>query len=344
MNEIVYSAKLFMTSANKYFSHIYIERRAFGYTITNDVLLRFPGAIKIPIRHYKDVFNRPRQDFQFQKISRKLILAVKEPPYLLEGSERCYSDPGKPLYYATPAINCLYDCDYCFLQGMYPSANIVMFVNTESFLQNAEHAAAEKPINLSISYETDLAALNPIISLCGKWIAWASTQKNICLEIRTKSGSARWFSDNTSNPQTILAWSLLPQNLIERYETKSPSLTQRLEAVKIAAGQNWRVRLCLDPVICCYDWERLYRKLVEKIFQAVPSEKIEDVHIGVFRINADYLKIMRKQRQDTDILFQPYEQSGKTVSYSIQKRGSIIQYISELLAAYIPTEKIFHAG
>lgn len=333
-----------MISTNKYFSHIYIERNALDYNITNDILLRFPGAIKIPIRHYKDIFNRPRQDFQFQKISRKLILAVKEPPYLLEGSERCYSDPGRPLYYATPVINCLYDCDYCFLQGMYPSANIVVFVNTESFLHNAEKTASEKPISLSISYETDLAALDPIIPLSGKWIEWASTQKTICLEIRTKSGSVRWFSEHTSNSQTILAWSLLPQELIERYETKSPSLTQRLAAVKYAAEQNWRVRLCLDPVICCNDWERLYRKLIEKIFQAVPSEKIEDVHIGMFRMNADYFKIMRKQRKDTDILFQPYEQTGKTVSYPGHKSGSIIRYISELLAVYIPMEKIYHTG
>ena len=30
-------------------------------------------------------------------------------------------------------FNCIYDCDYCYLQGMYPSANIVVFVNHEDF-------------------------------------------------------------------------------------------------------------------------------------------------------------------------------------------------------------------
>ena len=31
--------------------------------------------------------------------------------------------------------NCIYDCRYCFLQGMYSSSNYVLFVNYENFLE-----------------------------------------------------------------------------------------------------------------------------------------------------------------------------------------------------------------
>ena len=30
--------------------------------------------------------------------------------------------------------NCIYDCKYCFLQGLYSSANYLVFVNYEDFL------------------------------------------------------------------------------------------------------------------------------------------------------------------------------------------------------------------
>lgn len=35
-------------------------------------------------------------------------------------------------------FNCIYDCRYCFLQGMYSSANYVIFVNFEDFDKEIE--------------------------------------------------------------------------------------------------------------------------------------------------------------------------------------------------------------
>ena len=36
-------------------------------------------------------------------------------------------------FYFSHMYNCLYDCEYCFLQGMYSSADYVLFVNYEDF-------------------------------------------------------------------------------------------------------------------------------------------------------------------------------------------------------------------
>ena len=35
-------------------------------------------------------------------------------------------------------LNCLYDCRYCFLQGMYRSANYVLYVNYEDFTKDID--------------------------------------------------------------------------------------------------------------------------------------------------------------------------------------------------------------
>ena len=44
------------------FAHIYVEERALGYPLTERILAKLPDAHVIKIRHYKDVFDRKRQD------------------------------------------------------------------------------------------------------------------------------------------------------------------------------------------------------------------------------------------------------------------------------------------
>mgnify|MGYP006970641936 FL=1 len=33
-------------------------------------------------------------------------------------------------------MNCIYDCSYCYLKGMYPSGHMVLFVNIEDTWKN----------------------------------------------------------------------------------------------------------------------------------------------------------------------------------------------------------------
>ena len=107
---------------------------AFDFELTDLTLSKFPRATVIKIGHYKDVFNRPGQDFQIQKSSMKLILAIKTEPFLYPASDMVQEFDTPNVYYNTPILNCLYNCDYCYLQGMYPSGNVVVFVNENDFM------------------------------------------------------------------------------------------------------------------------------------------------------------------------------------------------------------------
>ena len=113
------------------FSHIYVESGAFNFELTNQCISKYSNATIIEISDYKSFFNRPNQDFQTQKISTKLILALKKQPFIYKGTDILQDGGYKNFYYNTPILNCLYNCSYCFLQGMYPSANIVVFVNED---------------------------------------------------------------------------------------------------------------------------------------------------------------------------------------------------------------------
>ena len=118
-----------MNSLKPNFSHIYLEKGAEEYSLTKLALDKFSKSKIIIIDHYKDFFNRSNQDFQVQKLSMNLILAKKSSPFLYPASEMVQEFGTPNVFYNTPILNCLYNCDYCFLQGMYNSGNMVLFVN-----------------------------------------------------------------------------------------------------------------------------------------------------------------------------------------------------------------------
>ena len=152
------------------FSHIYVEKDALNYPLTESVLSKYGSSKMIEINNYKEIFNRSNQNFQLQKFSMKLILAIKKAPYLYPVSSIVQEFDSPNVFYTTPVINCLYNCDYCFLQGMYPSGNMVLFVNENDFFDGTvleiQKRKYKKPLYLSISYYTDLLAMENIIPIC----------------------------------------------------------------------------------------------------------------------------------------------------------------------------------
>ena len=89
-----------------------------------------PIAFSIFLPELNEVFRYLKGNFNLViEKSKKLIIAVKKYPYLYQGTDILQDTKHRNVFYTTPLVNCVYHCDYCFLQGMYPSANIIVFVN-----------------------------------------------------------------------------------------------------------------------------------------------------------------------------------------------------------------------
>lgn len=334
-----------MSSWLNNFSHIYLEREAEAYPLAQKVLKRFSRATVVAVEDYKDIFGRPRQNFQLQKKSSQLILAVKKDALIYAGSSNV-QDFGYPnFYYNALALNCVFNCSYCYLQGMYPSANRVLFVNQEDYFAEVQRAIAKRPdkgspLYLAISYDTDLLAFEKIIPYCREWIDFSRRESNLLIEIRTKSAHFSAIADLDAHPRAVLAWTLSPDAIVERYEKGTPSLQQRLEAVKRALGRGWPLRLCFDPVLPIPGWRAIYSECIKSVFAQIPAERVRDVSLGVFRMNSDYFRRIKKARQDLDILHFPYERRGNNVSLAPSERKSLMEFMLDLLKSYLPEHKI----
>ena len=122
---------------------IYFEEKVAEHPRTISFFKRFPQADRIPCSHYKEIFNPSGQNFRLQKKKPALILA-KNTGKLIHSVPATYGIGGDNNYYFSHMLNCLYDCRYCFLQGMYPSAHYLLFINYEDFFEEIKKVSAEK--------------------------------------------------------------------------------------------------------------------------------------------------------------------------------------------------------
>ncbi|PJZ38066.1 DNA photolyase [Leptospira levettii] len=312
----------------KSFSHIYIEETVADHFRTKEILSKFPNAIQIPIRHYKDSFNRNSQNFRIQKQSPKLVLAEKKEHFLYPGSDFSPNFSHKYFYYNTLALNCIYDCEYCYLQGMFPSANLVLFVNWEDFFtETKKFLDNHGSLYLALSYDTDLLALESFFPATKSWIQFASTEPNLTLEIRTKSTNFQSIAHLTPNPNIILAWTISPQIVIDTIEHGTPSLQARIKTIQKTIEAGWKVRVCIDPVLRIPDWKIHYQSLAELLGKELNPKGITELSVGGFRMNLDFLKQITDKRKDSSILFHPFEKKDKIVSYSKEETEEILHVI-----------------
>lgn len=326
---------------NPHFSHIYVEKESFHFPVTQKIINRFPKSELITIDHYKDIFCRSRQNYLLQKQSPALILAVKHGTLIYPGSPVCENFGNEHFYYTSSVMNCLYDCEYCYLQGMYSSANVVVFVNLDDIFSETDLLLKKYPVYLCISYDTDLLALENILGYVTKWYEFAKARPELKIELRTKSANFRSLSSLAPIPNMILAWTLSPAFLSKTYEHNTPGTSERLANIKDALKYGWKVRLCFDPLLREENWKELYCDLIEKTFSSLSAENLFDISIGGFRVSKEYLKKMRKQRPFSAVLQYPFDLNNGFYQYPEKHLTEMILFLKKEIQKWIPEEKIY---
>lgn len=323
-----------------HFSRIYIEPRVGEFPLGRSLLEKFSRADIVEIGHYKDVFNRPRQDWSLQRASRSLILAVRDDKFIYDGSPYASPFGHERFFYNTLVLNCLYDCDYCYLQGMFPSSHVVVFVNQQDFKDCVTEKAQDGPLYLCISYDTDLLAFEGLFGLCSEWYRYVEMNPNVTVELRTKSANKQLMRKLPPLPNFVLAWTLSPDSVISQYEKDTPPLKARLDAVKMALEKGWKVRICIDPILYVEDWEDVYQELVDQIARSVDMSLVFQFSLGVFRMNNGYLKKIRRRGRTSSVLYDDFVVEKGASSYSAEVGQRLVAVVKESLAPLVDSDRI----
>ena len=333
----------------EHFQHIYVEEAILQSPDVERVLRKFPKAKVIPIKHYKDVFNRKKQGRLAQSRSRKLILAKKEGQRLYDGAVVCQDFSESHFCYTSLLMNCPFHCAYCYLQSMYPSSNLVMFLNLEDYFSDCKKWIAEKgSLYLCISYDTDLLAMEGVYPYVEEFARFLNQENALRIEVRTKAGGEGLWRKMQRLPlslegrkRMIFAFTLSPEEIIEEAEEGSARLSSRIFAIQKALEEGYLVRLCFDPMIYHPRWKELYGDLLQEVFEKIPMEQIHDCSVGSFRISESYLKAMGKALPNSPHTQFPYENTGGYYHYPKEQMEEMEGFLYSRLQEKLPKEKIF---
>ena len=321
---------------------IYIEERVSEHPRTLAILKRYPKARVISIDRYNEVFNNASQNFRKQKQNPALILAQKDGERVLPTPDQ-YHIGGQHNYYFSHMLNCIYDCRYCFLQGMYRSANYVVFVNYEDFFADIKTKSEQhkKPSWYFSGYDCDSLALEPITQFVEHCLDAFSEIPQAWLELRTKSTQIRPLLNRPAINNCVVAFSLSPEEIVQAEEHKTASLQKRIKALQQLQAHGWKIGLRFDPLIQASEFETIYGRMFEQVLSAINIEAVHSVSLGPFRLPRDFHKKMIKLYPDSKLLSAQLEYNGTHVSYPESTETAMIDWCETTLLNRITPEQYF---
>jgi len=322
---------------------IYIEEAILQHPRVLDIVARFPQARKVTCGRYGEVFNPKAQNFRLQKQKPAMILAEKYKHFVLP-APLGYGIGATKNYYFSHMLNCLYDCRYCFLQGMYQSANYVLFVNYEDFQQDIQQLCIEslnESLHFFSGYDCDSLALEPVTGFAEHFLPFFTTLPNAWLELRTKSTQVRSLLNREPLPRCVVAFSLSPDQIADKVEAKAPSVARRLDALCKVQEQGWQIGLRFDPLIFQSGYQQQYSELFEQVFSRIDLIQLHSVSLGVFRLPENFFKKVHKLYPEEKLFAGPLVSQQGMVSYKQELEQEMMHYCTEQLLTYIPADKFF---
>tara|TARA_B100000886_G_scaffold291234_1_gene216731 strand:- start:634 stop:1611 length:978 start_codon:yes stop_codon:yes gene_type:complete len=321
------------------FDTVYIEESCKNTAMTKQILSRLTFNDIVLCDNYKEVFNPSNQNFRIQKMNPSLIIAKKKGNFILKTPKR-FTIGYKNNYYFSHMLNCIYDCKYCYLQGMYSSANMVLFTNFEDFKLEIEKTIKNTPGTICFfsGYECDSLALDKITNFSDHFINFFKPYSSAYLELRTKSINFKPLLKNDVNPNIILALGLNPEEVVKNFEFKTSSLNQRIKSIQLLQKKGWKIGLRFDPLLEVHKFRKVYSDFFKFVFSSIDVDKVHSITLGNFRMPKDYLKKLVKLRSDESYLFQNvFNDKDNTKS----EGQSFVEYCYNEILKYCSKEKIY---
>ncbi len=320
-------------------SRVYVEAEIRNHPRTERLLQRLRAAAVIEIEHYGEVFNPRSQNFRLQKKNPAVIIARKNKNHVLAAPPG-YGLGGKHNYYFSHMLNCIYDCRYCFLQGMYQSAHQLLFVNYEDFAESIRDIAAQhagEPVWFYSGYDCDSLANEPMTRFCEYFLPRIAAIDNAWLELRTKSTQVRALLEHPARERIVTAFSFSDRVSHASLEHGVPSIAKRLDAMRRLQQAGWPVGLRFDPIVYHPRYREEFVALLDQVFDQIDADAIHSVSLGSFRLTRGHFRDAARLYPDEPLFAQQMVLENGIVSYPKEREREMIDFCEhELLKRISP--------
>ena len=77
------------------------------------------------------------------------------------------------------------------------------------------------------------------------------------------------------------------------------------------------------------------------LFSRIEGRSVMDVSLGEFRVSAPYLKLRRRQRPKSEVLFYPYTVEDGVCRYDSALSCAMMEFMKNRLLEYVKEEQIY---
>ena len=321
-------------------SCIYIESQVRNHPRAVQILERLHKLPVVEVEHYGEVFNPRSQNFRLQKKNPALIIAEKNKGHVLAAPEG-YGLGGKYNYYFSHMLNCLYDCRYCFLQGMYQSAHQVLFVNFEDFGTQISQTAARhrgEAVWFYSGYDCDSLANEPMTRFTDYFVPLVASLDNAWMELRTKSTQVRAMLTREPVARVVTAFSFSDAFSHRSLEHGVPSIAKRIDAIRRMIDAGWPVGLRFDPVVYHKHYQSGFVGLLDQVFATIDADKLHSVSLGSFRLTRDHFRSISRLYPDEPLFAQNMNLNNGIIGYPAEREREMIEFCEAQLMQHIPKQ------
>ena len=298
----------------------------------------FPRARVVEIDRIENYFGKVKKDYLQKRTDLRLFLGEKKKGALVKEAPRAYGSPGNPHFYFVNAYNCIYECNYCYLQGYFHSPDVVLFLNYSDMVEEARRVIdtcpKDSPPWFHAGEFSDSLALSHLTDELDTYSNFFSRYPEATLELRTKSANVAPLLKVPPIPNMIASFSLSPGDKIKYNDLKTPPLIHRLKAMEKLKAHGLNLAIHFDPIIYDEDILGKYTTLLDTIDQRVPLTSVKYFSLGVVRFTRPVYREVKKNYPASEALGLPLDnEGGNLFRYPRIKRHWIMNRIKEMILA-----------
>lgn len=216
-------------------------------------------------------------------------------------------------------LNCGYGChkSYCYVQRKQMKY-VYVFTNVEDILNKIQlhysNLSTKEPNQCGKLWSYDIGC-NSDIALYSQFIPLQEIldffkANNIMSSFATKRVNYKLLKLNVDNNYHRIRFSLMPQNISDKLESKTDKIIDRIKAINIFIKHGWDVHINFSPIVVYQNWLEDYKRLFELIKQEVKYDLFTE---NIFLTHNEVLHNINtnKQFKYEHLLWQPVLQENK---------------------------------
>jgi len=178
------------------------------------------------------------------------------------------------------AYGCPFDCAWCYLKGTFrfrPEGPRPAFKPLEKVKSHVEAFLneADTPEILNSGEIADsLMGENGDSPFSRFIISLFEKQRRHRVLFVTKSTNIKRLLEKSAPSQAIMSFSLNAEEIARKWEKKAPPVKARVKAAQKVHQHGYEVRIRIDPMVPVANWEEIYTRLVDLVFDSFIPDRI----------------------------------------------------------------------